>query len=541
MAATRPGKSERAPVSRLPLIETVTYPIDTRTGPRATILAPMRVLFEATQSENEVVTFVQILRESDSRIAATPMFFGPTDDLNSGIGAFSETGVFLSPESVFAESFSSEAIEIASSFRLSEDFDAARFMVMKLLNRLDLTGTFRFVDREVYFQAAVLAIADFLLSVKPDLIVFRVTPHEFLPYAVSVLANFMNIEVLHFQPCSIAPAMIPKLVSGQQLPISSFTTSTFPVSHGVRLIAQSQLGNLSRGIAPRYMNSQRARDRGQLNSRSRLLAWVRSFMWLWRPRYPESIDFPGHAKRFGLWPNAHRIFLTRSLQATLRRSALSFSKAISASENYSVYAMHYEPERTSLPDGLPVDAQLDAIVRVRAMIDFDEVLVVKEHYSQQSSALRGFLGRSPLFYNVVAALPRTQFASIDADLRTLVSGARSVFTLTGTIALEAALIGVPVFYFGDPWWNGLPGTRRIDFFARSEDFAPPNSVDSDAVEAFILGTVMDRMIPGLASESVATAESRWGPLPEGLVHAQEQAIAQCVLTALYGPQPSSAT
>jgi hypothetical protein len=202
-----------------------------------------------------------------------------------------------------------------------------------------------------------------------------------------------------------------------------------------------------------------------------------------------------------------------------------------ASEPYSVYAMHYEPERTSLPDGLPVDAQLDALLSVRAMVAASERVLVKEHYSQQSSALRGFLGRSPLLYELIEKMPNTVFAPVQANLLELVKSSRAVFTLTGTIAVEASLMGVPAYYFGDPWWNGLPGTARVGY-SHAQTLPSLIKGNKEDVVIFLEDKVMNHMVPGLAGDALETIEGRLGPLPLGLIEAELSAIARCVLAVL---------
>jgi hypothetical protein len=201
---------------------------------------------------------------------------------------------------------------------------------------------------------------------------------------------------------------------------------------------------------------------------------------------------------------------------------------------YSVFALHYEPERTSLPEGLPIDFQADAVLKARGLIPEASLLVVKEHYSQQTSALRGFTGRSPLFYDLVESFPNTVFANTTDRLSELVVGAQCVFTLTGTIAIEAVLRGVPVAYFGNPWWSGLPGTVRFDKGVTFEDVVGQTIPSEGEVVSFLEDLTQNHMIPGSASESVETIEKRLGPLPKSFFEAEARSIIDCVVAVLEG-------
>jgi hypothetical protein len=155
---------------------------------------------------------------------------------------------------------------------------------------------------------------------------------------------------------------------------------------------------------------------------------------------------------------------------------------------------------------------------------------VKEHYSQQSSALRGFLGRSPLIYDLIEGLPGTSFIRYDEKLTSLVAEASYVFTLTGTIAIEAVLKGTPVVYFGTPWWEGLPGTFRmsesLSFSSVDAEEVPRPSVILD----FLGDLVVNSAILGFASEPVDTIVKRFGTLPRDFLTASALQLAHCVVS-----------
>jgi hypothetical protein len=240
------------------------------------------------------------------------------------------------------------------------------------------------------------------------------------------------------------------------------------------------------------------------------------------------VDFSGHSNPQSFLARLLKVLLTRSLQRNLSEVIRHLGKSPSPSKPFALFALHYEPERTSLPDGLPIDFQGDAVLQTRAFLPSEIELVVKEHYSQQSSALRGFLGRSPLFYDLVGRLPNTSFVGFDNTLTSLVPDAACVFTLTGTIAIEAVLKGVPVIYFGTPWWEGLPGTFRIEQLASFDDLGPKSAPSLEEILAFLENLVVDCAIPGSASESADTIAKRFGPTPRNFSALEGKLVARCV-------------
>lgn len=423
--------------------------------------------------------------------------------------------------------------ETLSSYRrLVSQFHYPAFFALslKLFNRRDFTGTFRLLEREVLLQNAILAALDYFLTFKPNLVVFPVTPHLLMPNVARYVCRFLSIPVLELKPCPLAPAVFPVVIDGNgERPVD--IPAGFSLCPEITEIASKELGALATFKDPKYMQLQRKRDLELRNNLSRVKSALRSFRWLKSLRYPHSIDFSGFSNSNSLFFRALRIVLTRNLQLELRNKARGLESS-SARENYCLFALHYEPERTSLPDGLPILFQPDAVAIASAIIPEDTTLIVKEHYSQVSSALRGFLGRSPATYDLLASYSNVEFASIDGYLSDLVDRARCVFTLTGTIAIESALKGVPVGYFGTPWWEGMPGTVRVE---ETTDFGKILGVGAckpSAILSFLKERLELHAIAGLGSESLQTLERRLGDLPEDLLEDEASSLAAVIHTLL---------
>lgn len=146
--------------------------------------------------------------------------------------------------------------------------------------------------------------------------------------------------------------------------------------------------------------------------------------------------------------------------------------------------------------------------------------------------MSGFIGRSPLFYDLISSLDGTFFAPTMARLTELLPRASCVFTLTGTIAIEVVLRGVPVAYFGNPWWDGMPGTLRIQDGVTFETIRNLAMPTSEQVKDFAVDLTAHRMIPGLAGENISTVERRLGPLQVDFFEAEGKSIASCISAML---------
>lgn len=116
---------------------------------------------------------------------------------------------------------------------------------------------------------------------------------------------------------------------------------------------------------------------------------------------------------------------------------------------YVFFPLHTEPEVSLLVYGRPYVNQIE-IVRMLAMsLPVDTVLVVKEHPWMVGK-------RSLAAYKKMLNIPRVRFADPALEARTVVTHADLVAVVTGSVALEAAMLNKPVITFGDCPYNLLP-------------------------------------------------------------------------------------
>ncbi len=121
---------------------------------------------------------------------------------------------------------------------------------------------------------------------------------------------------------------------------------------------------------------------------------------------------------------------------------------------YCAYFLHVEPEYSV--EGLAFDSrnQLAVIQSIAAMLPGQMRLYVKEH--------RPMLGvRSRGFFEALASVPNILLLSDDVTAHEIIRGARAVFTLTGTTALEAFLYGVPAVVLGQIYFSCFHGVHPV--------------------------------------------------------------------------------
>ena len=417
-------------------------------------------------------------------------------------------------------------------FRGTAGFNTFRITALKLLNRKDLSGTFRLLDREPFFQATLLNVIEVLRRQSPNLVVFPVTPHEFVPYLIWEAAKWLGFKVLFFQPSSMAPAQRPRNSLTTDLVLPESTHDETPALEHVLKVLGDTVEKFEQKIPPRYMELQAEAEKKSKKAGSRLSVWLFAFRWMRVDRFPGSIDLPGLRIRPNFIAQGIKVIATAALQKSLKRAARENERQFISDRPYALFALHYEPERTSIPEGLDMDFQGHAIARARQLLPPEIPLFVKEHPSQVSPALRGFIGRSPLLYPLINSLPNTFMISDRLGAEFQLGGATVAFTLTGTVGIEGPLGGTPVAYFGAPWWEGMPGTYRVLPETTWTDISSLPIANSSEIGEFLRFAHTRRMVPGIGAESVETIEKRLGPLPDGFLTAEARGIVRIIKTTL---------
>jgi hypothetical protein len=177
-----------------------------------------------------------------------------------------------------------------------------------------------------------------------------------------------------------------------------------------------------------------------------------------------------------------------------------------------------------MPEGLPYLSQLDAVLEARKFLPPDVTLLVKEHYAQQSSSLRGYVGRSMSSYDYLNSIPGIEVIGVGANSRELMKNAQCIFTMTGKIGIEAAFAGTPAVYMGQPWWGGMPGSFAFSGLKSWKALTTAKMPTVREVESWFDQQVSRRLLVGLGGTSPEKYSARIAALPEGYERLEAEAI-----------------
>jgi hypothetical protein len=129
-------------------------------------------------------------------------------------------------------------------------------------------------------------------------------------------------------------------------------------------------------------------------------------------------------------------------------------KEFDLSRKFCAYFLHLQPEYTIDGLGFGYSNQLELIRTIAASIPADHVLLVKEH--------RVAIGkRSEEFYSTIKNYPNVCLISDEYDGHLLIENASILFTVTGSVALEAMYHQKPTIAFGEIFYKAFKGITSV--------------------------------------------------------------------------------
>jgi len=422
-----------------------------------------------------------------------------------------------------------------SLFEATPEFTRLKTEMLSMQNRNDFTGSFRVLEREVRIRRILLGVFTVLLEKNPDFAIFDVTPHDHIAVGVEGVLRWLGIPVLFFQPSLVGPQSLPRTSITEVFPygISSEIREEFAqeLSEIVELARGSVLRLESGGGTPK-VSSQKQREIRARTPRGRLKSLRFMLSRLSKGLHFPSVNFAGHTVLPPWFTRPLEVILDWSLRRSLVTTIFSLPSQIPETQGkFALFALHYEPERCSIPEGYPYSSQVDAVIRARALLPDNVVLIVKEHFSQSAAALRGTLGRSPETYRMLEHIPGVKVLGIKANTPELITRAECVFTLTGKVGIESALKGTPVVFGGQPWWGDMPGAAPLPRFATASDlaaFLESPRPSRDEVFDWLSDQFANTLVPVLGDATVERYSERISSLPTRFAELQLEVLVEVI-------------
>ncbi len=155
------------------------------------------------------------------------------------------------------------------------------------------------------------------------------------------------------------------------------------------------------------------------------------------------------------------------------------------------FALHYQPERTTCPDGGIFSDQLLAIRTISQALPKGWRILVKEHPSQFYWQTEGELSRWDGYYDQINEIENVVLVPLNMSSVRLIDSCSTVATITGTVGWEACLRAKPVITLARPWYATCSGVFMAGNVEEIKDAFVKISVgerpELDAVASFLAG------------------------------------------------------
>ena len=357
---------------------------------------------------------------------------------------------------------------------LLKDLSFCESITLRMMNRMDRNDSFSYEERVRLYNSLVRYWTGILNHVNPDVVFFPVAPHLVYSYVLYELCKKKNIKTIMFELTSLTPFIFPvekfevgsqaiesmyetlmKSKNAKKVKLSENTEKHFKRMEGdystarpfymkTNLEKQQVICHLTRKILKnphnlpnmikktRYLFTRKhyIKQKGKKIENSVMKGWRYLFC-----------KYEGKKKKD--WLNRHYKKLTQDADFTIP---------------YIYVPLHYQPERTTSPEGGVFANQLLMVDVLSKCTPEGWNIYVKEHPMQfKAVSSHGECSRTADFYDDLVALPNVMLIPISTSSFNLIDNAKAVATATGTIGWEAVLRQKPVMIFGHAWYKNCEG------------------------------------------------------------------------------------
>lgn len=343
-------------------------------------------------------------------------------------------------------------------FFSSSQYLIAKDRCLKMMDRLDLYGTFSRIDREVYLNKLSILALKMINESNPDFLLVSEIPHDHPKYLIYQICLYLNIPVYKFNTWNLAPLLYLQNVQTNQIIKKSKLLNTHFDSKIDLLIENyfEELDSNPQDYEFSYMKKQRLSSTFKI----RFINFIKNDVIAYLKDIKHNVEMlitrkynPINPYRLGFFT---RVKIDKKRKLNLKKALNDSVDDYFLNKPYIYFPLHFEPERTTNPDGNRFHDQILAILSLRKLLPKKVLIYVKEHPSQILVGSKGSRGRSPMFYNMLKSISGVKLISHKENSFKLLNNSIFSATITGSVALESAVIGKKSIVFGSTWYDDCP-------------------------------------------------------------------------------------
>ncbi|WP_196800198.1 hypothetical protein [Thioalkalivibrio sp. ALE31] len=412
-----------------------------------------------------------------------------------------------------------------------------RDKTLKMMDRQDINGLFRRQEREVFFWSLFLYFWDLFDRYPVDVVVSAHSPHLPATMVFYGVCELRGARCFHVREMAQAPvSYIQEGFDG--LVLSSVMNEEHVKNAGhmlTKYFSDHKNNHAGSAVKPEYMIRQELEAKNGIYVAGVLEERMRSLDFGFRRKMLERAmdgDIGGGKPEYmmpgpgmGLEKSDELFWkegAAQEFQERVRGLQLKHHEDnvhpldLEEVGEFVYFPLHYEPEKTSNPDGGRFYDSIEALLELRRFVPKGVAILVKEHPSMFFSQMWGYVGRSPWFYDLIARMDGVYLVDSSFSSGRLVRSSSLTASLTGTACLEAAALGRKALIFGSVWFDGLPNIWKWHPLIEYESIVSARSASGEEVQSAAIEWVGRFGVFGGITGSFIRMYQR--ALPGGYVH-----------------------
>jgi hypothetical protein len=333
---------------------------------------------------------------------------------------------------------------------------------LKMMDRQNYNGALTYFERISWYHSQIMYWKSVLEHFRPDVVVYRVTPHVSYDYALYALCRIMNIQTIMFERTSLPGFVYPirSFEEGSENIQRAYIEALKRGNHQEASLTpetESHLEKLSKTYAdamPYYLKHKLShyKKSGDVGGTVSILFRVaKDFTKAFLHKKADLDKVPNYMqKRYHTNMGG---FKRKKLLAHYNKLANEVNLAVP----YVFVALQCEPERQTCPAGDVFGNQYLMIDMLSKLAPEGWKIYVKEHVSQFKIYQAAERSKPIEFYNMIASRPNVQLVPLSYTSFDLIDKAKASATVSGTVGWESVVRGKPALLFGHAWYKDCKG------------------------------------------------------------------------------------
>lgn len=345
----------------------------------------------------------------------------------------------------------------------TSDFLKFKEQSIKMMDRADLFWWFRNIDRNDIFYSILFHFYDLVKEKKPDFILMSWTPHVTASFIMYGLCRFLKIPGYSFVWSSILPCVF--LLKGIDWKFID-KPKLLAFSHWINEKFDRDIQKFIKKFQNKYFelpaDIKRQYDFDKISFSNFIKFFSKSISLVFYNKI-EYFGFSNHKNSIWIFEKILFFFMkNKIIQANIDSLRKYESNNIAISEKKYVYfPLHYEPERTTNPDGWDYYDQIKALLALRKVVPKEIPIYTKEHYSQFTKSLQWYRWKGRFFYSAISKIENVHILDMNTPSTKLIKNSLFTASITGTTILESICFEVPTVIMWNAWFENFYWVTRF--------------------------------------------------------------------------------